>query len=188
MFPFFLIVIIVLALALIVIALWVIGIYNTLQRQRIGTEASFSQIDVMLKRRWDLIPNLIETVKGYAAHEKGTLEGTMRARAAAMGARDPAERMKAEGELSGFLSRLMAVAEAYPDLKANTNFMSLQNQLAETEGTIASARTGYNGSASAFNETLSVFPSNLIGGLFGFKPFAFFQTAEAERATPSVKF
>ncbi len=173
---------------LLLIAVWVIGVYNMLQRQRIGAQTAFANIDALLKRRCDLIPNLVEAVKGYAKHESGTLESVMRARASAMGARDPAERMKAEGELSGVLSRLMAVAEAYPDLQANQNFLQLQGELGTTEDGIARARTGYNSTIAAFNETLSVFPSNLIAGLFGFQPMPFFETSEGDRAAPKVQF
>lgn len=183
-----LVIVVVLAVIVVALVVWVIGIYNTLQRQRIGAENAFANIDVLLKRRCDLIPNLVESVKGYASHERGTLEGVMQARAAAMGARDPAERMKAEGEVSGFLSRLMAVAEAYPDLKANQNFLQLQGELGQTENGIAGARGGYNTTIAAFNETLSVFPSNIVAGIFGFRPMPFFETSGAEREAPKVKF
>ncbi|MDA0802919.1 MAG: LemA family protein [Planctomycetota bacterium] len=173
---------------ILLVVMWAIGIYNSLQRQRLTVDTAFADIDTLLKRRCDLIPNLVETVKGYAGHEKSTLEGVMRARAAAMGARDSAERMKAEGEISGFLSRLMAVSEAYPDLKANQNFMQLQGELGSTEDGIARARGGFNGTVRTYNETLSVFPSNLVGRMLGFAPRAFFEAPTADRDAPKVSF
>ena len=178
-----------LLLAVIVVAvLWVIGVYNGLQRARVATEAAFSGIDVSLKKRHDLVPNLVETVKGYAAHEKGALEAVMKARAAATGAGSMDERIGAEQQLGGALSRLLAVAEAYPDLKANQNFMQLQGTLGELEGEIAFARTGYNGSAGNFNTQLAVFPNNVIAGIFRFQPFRFFEAGEGEREAPKVRF
>ncbi len=173
---------------LIVLALWIVGVFNALQRDRIATEGAFSGIDVQLKRRHDLIPNLVETVKGYAAHEKGALEAVMKARAAATSAGSIDARIGAEQQLTGALGRLLAVAEAYPDLKANQNFLQLQASLAQLETEIGFARTGYNGQAERFNTRLAVFPNNLIGGLFRFIPFRFFEVTEAERAAPQVKF
>ena len=175
-------------LVLLVAIFWGIGVYNRLQRLRIRSRGAWSDIDVQLKRRHDLIPNLVETVKGYATHEKGTFEAVTQARAAAMGARSVDEKIAAEGMLSGALGRLMAVAEAYPQLRANENFMQLQGQLSDIENRISAARGGYNGSAEGFNSTLQQFPTNIIGGIFGFRAFEFFRVDDGERAVPQVKF
>ncbi|NBX36066.1 MAG: LemA family protein [Planctomycetes bacterium] len=172
----------------IVVGLYVMGVYNSLQRLRVATEAAFSGIDVQLKRRHDLIPNLVSTVQGYAAHERGTLEAVIQARAAAMKGGSIAERGEAEAQLTGALGRLMAVAEAYPDLKANQNFLQLQGELSGLETGIAQSRGGFNGSAQGFNATLAQFPANIVGRLFGFTPFDFFKAGESERAVPVVKF
>lgn len=172
----------------VVVALWVIGVYNGLQRARVATEGAFSGIDVSLKKRHDLVPNLVETVKGYAAHEKGALEAVMKARASAMGAGSVDERIGAEQQLTGALGRLLAVAEAYPDLKANQNFLQLQGTLGQLEGEIAFARNGYNGKAGDFNTQLAVFPNNVIAGIFRFQPFRFFEVGEGEREAPKVRF
>ncbi len=173
----------------IVVALWVVGIYNTLQRARIGAEGAFSNIDVELRRRHDLVPNLVETVKGYATHERQTLEAVMQARAAATAARGMDERMQAEGELTRGLGRLLAVAEAYPTLKADGNFLRLQGELTDTENRIASGRGGFNGAVRAYNETRSVFPNNLVAGLFGFREIPFLkEDDQTVRAAPQVKF
>jgi LemA protein len=177
-----------LVLLVLVVGGWVIGLYNSLVRLKVSTESAFSGIDVQLKRRHDLIPNLVETVKGYATHEKGTFEAVTQARAAAMGARSVDEKIAAEGMLSGALGRLMAVAEAYPQLRANENFMQLQGQLTDIENRISAARGGYNGSAEGFNATLQQFPTNIIGGIFGFRAFEFFRVDDGERAVPQVKF
>lgn len=148
---------------IVVAVLWGIGVFNALQRARIGAEGAFSNIDVELRRRHDLVPNLVETVKGYASHERQTLEGVMQARAAAMGARGINDRIRAEGALTRGLGRLMAVAEAYPTLKADGGFVRLQGELSDTENRIAGRRNGFNAAAGAFNETLAVFPNNVIG-------------------------
>jgi LemA protein len=177
-----------LVLLVLVIGAWVIGLYNSLVRLRVSTESAFSGIDVQLKRRHDLIPNLVETVKGYASHERGTFEAVTQARATAMGARSMGDKIAAEGALSGALGRLMAVAEAYPQLRANENFMHLQGQLSDIENRISAARGGYNGAAEGFNSTLHQFPTNIVGGIFGFRPFEFFRVEEGERAVPQVKF
>lgn len=178
----------VIALALLGVGAWVVGLYNSLVRLKVSAESAFSGIDVQLKRRHDLIPNLVETVKGYAAHERGTFEAVTQARAAAMGARTVDDKIAAEGALSGALGRLMAVAEAYPQLRANENFMQLQAQLTDIENRISAARGGYNGSAEGFNSTLQQFPTNIIGGIFGFRTFEFFRVDDGERAAPQVKF
>ena len=174
---------------IVVVVLAVIGIFNALQRARIAAEGSFSNIDVELRRRHDLIPNLVETVKGYATHERQTLEAVMQARAAAMSAKGINERIEAEGALTRGLGRLMAVAEAYPTLKADGGFMRLQGDLSDTENRIASRRTGFNGAAAGFNELLSVFPNNIVAGIFGFRAMSFLkEDDEAVRSVPQVKF
>ena len=174
---------------IVVVVLAVIGIYNGLQRARIAAEGSFSNIDVELRRRHDLIPNLVETVKGYATHERQTLEAVMQARAAAMSAKGINERIEAEGALTRGLGRLMAVAEAYPPLKADGGFMRLQGDLSDTENRIASRRTGFNAAAAGFNELLSVFPNNIVAGIFGFRAMSFLkEDDEAVRSAPQVKF
>ena len=174
---------------LVVLVLWGVGVFNTLQRARLGAEGAFSNIDVELRRRHDLVPNLVETVKGYATHERQTLEAVMQARAAAMGAKGLQERVEAEGALTRGLGRLLAVAEAYPALKADGGFMRLQGELSDTENRIAGRRNGFNAAAGAFNETLAVFPNNVVGGLFGFRPIDFLKEADdAVRAAPKVSF
>src|SRR6267378_6602617 len=174
------------------IILVMIGMYNGLVGKRVETQNAWSQIDVQLKRRYDLIPNLVETVKGYAGHEKETLERVIQARNMAMGAKSVAEQGQAENFLSGALKSLFAVSEAYPDLKANQNFLGLQEELTSTENRIGFARQHYNDVVSDFNATLMRFPTNIIGGMFGFKPAEFFHldTAEAEavKKAPQVKF
>ena len=171
------------------IALWAIGIYNTLARGRVGVQGAWADIDVQLKRRHDLIPNLVETVKGYAKHEREALEAVIAARARAVSAGPIDEKIAAEGGLTQALGRLMAVAEAYPDLKANTNFMQLQGELTSTENIIGGARSGYNNAAGGYNQTLVQFPTNIVAGLFGFKPMPFFEVTDAaERNAPQVKF
>ena len=166
--------------------------YNGLVRLRNRIDNAWSQIDVQLKRRYDLIPNLVNTVKGYAAHERGVFESVTQARANAINAQGPAQQAEAENVLSGALKSLFAVSEAYPDLKANQNFLGLQEELTSTENRIGFARQHYNDVVSDFNATLMRFPTNIIGGMFGFKPAEFFHldTAEAEavKKAPQVKF
>ncbi|MBW9051568.1 LemA family protein [Rhizobium mesosinicum] len=176
---------------IVLIALYVVFIYNGLVRSRQMAEEAWSGIDVQLKRRADLIPNLIETVKGYAAHEKSTLEEVveLRNRAQAVPAGDVAGRAQAEGLLGQALGRVMALAEAYPDLKANQNFSELQASLETMESEIQMARRYYNGAARDLNVKVESFPSNLIAGQFGFAKREYFEiTNEADRAVPSVKF
>jgi len=173
------------------VALYVIVIYNGLVRARQMAEEAWSGIDVQLKRRADLIPNLIETVKGYAAHEKGTLEEVVKLRnqAQAVPTGDVAGRAQAEGLLSQALGKLFALAEAYPDLKANQNFAELQTSLETIESEIQMARRYYNGSARDLNIKVESFPANLIAGPFGFSKREYFEIEnEADRAVPSVKF
>lgn len=174
-----------------VVILYLIFIYNGLVKARQVKEEAWSGIDVQLKRRADLIPNLIETVKGYAAHEKGTLEEViaLRNKAQALPAGDVAGRAATEGMLSQALGKLFALAEAYPDLKANQNFSELQLSLESIEGEVQMARRYYNGAARDLNVKVESFPSNFIAGPFGFTKAAFFEiTNEADRAVPVVKF
>ncbi|EJB03976.1 LemA family protein [Rhizobium sp. J15] len=176
---------------IVLVALYVVFIYNGLVRSRQMAEEAWSGIDVQLKRRADLIPNLIETVKGYAAHEKSTLEEVvaLRNKAQAVPAGDVAGRAQAEGLLGQALGRVIALAEAYPDLKANQNFAELQASLETMEGELQMARRYYNGAARDLNVKVESFPSNLVAGQFGFAKREYFEiTNEADRAVPSVKF
>jgi LemA protein len=181
-----------LIIILVVIAalvLYVIGMYNALVRLRNRVKNAWSQIDVQLKRRHDLIPNLVETAKGYMKHERETLENITKARSRAMGAGSVGEKSAAEGELSGALSRFLLVVENYPDLKANQNFLSLQEELTSTENKIAFARQGYNDQVLFFNNKIEMFPSNIIAQTFNFKQEEFFEIEDkAEKAVPKVSF
>ena len=164
------------------IIIWVIYIYNRFVRLTNRTEEGWSDIDVQMKRRYDLIPNLVETVKGYAAHEAGTLQKVTEARTKAMGAQTVAEHAEAENMLTGALKSLFAVSEAYPDLKANSNFVELQRELSDTENKIQAARRFYNGVVQELQNAIEMFPSNLVGSMFGFKTREFFQLGEGEQA------
>lgn len=190
--PTLLILVIVLGAIAVVVAFVVIGIYNGLVNKKVETENAWSQIDVQLKRRYDLIPNLVETVKGYATHERETLEKVIQARNMAMSAQGVAQQAQAENVLSGALKSLFAVSEAYPDLKANQNFMGLQEELKATENRIGFARQHYNDVAAQLNASLERFPSNMVGNAFGFRPVDFFRLDESEaaaaRKAPQVKF
>jgi LemA protein len=167
----------------------VVGMYNALVRLRNQVKNAWSQIDVQLKRRHDLIPNLVEAVKGYAKHEKETMENLTKARSAAVGAEGVAAKSKAEGELSGALDRFMLVVENYPDLKANQNFLSLQEELSSTENKIAFSRQNYNDQVLFFNNKIQMFPSNIIAGMFNFQTGEFFELEDkAEREVPKVDF
>lgn len=173
------------------VALYIVFVYNGLVKSRQMAEEAWSGIDVQLKRRADLVPNLIETVKGYAAHEKSTLEEVvaLRNKAQAVPSGDVAGRAAAEGLLGQALGRVVALAEAYPDLKANQNFLELQRSLETVEGEIQMSRRYYNGAARDLNVKVESFPSNLIAGQFGFARKPYFEIAnEADRAVPSVKF
>ena len=171
------------------IALLLILLYNSLVRLRQRVRNAWGQIDVQLKRRYDLIPNLVETVKGYAAHEKGTLEQVVQARTAAVAAQGAAAQAQAENMLTGALRQLFALAESYPDLKANQNFLSLQEELSSTENRIAFARQHYNDIVAQYNTTRLSFPANLFASAFGFGPEEFFEIeTPAERGAPQVKF
>ena len=167
---------------------YVIGVYNGLVNLRNMVKDQWAQIEVLLKRRADLIPNIVETVKGYASHEKETLENVISARNKAVSANTPESEMKANGELTQALGRLFALAEAYPDLKANTNFMQLQDELKNTEDKIAYARQFYNDAVLKYKNKLEMFPSNIIANMFGFKPELFFEASEADKEVPQVKF
>lgn len=172
----------------VLLIIWVISGYNGLVVLRNRVRNQWSQVDVQLKRRFDLIPNLVETVKGYAAHEKETLEAVMAARSRAVNAGTVEEAASANGELSKALSRLLAVSENYPDLKANANFMELQNTLADTENKIAHARQFYNDTVMKYQNKREMFPTNLLAGLFGFKEEPYFKADEAERENVKVAF
>jgi LemA protein len=169
---------------------WAVATYNALVKARTQVDASWAQIDVQLKRRHSLIPNLVETVKGYAAHERGTLEAVVAARNAAAGsaAAGPGPQAQAEGSLTQALGRLFALAEAYPDLKANQNFLQLQGELGSTEEKIAYARQFYNSAVQTFNQKTQTLPSNLIAGVGGFQARPYFQAAAGERGDVDVRF
>ena len=174
---------------IVLLVLWAVGMYNGLIKLRNLVQEAWRQIDVELKRRHDLIPNLVETVKGYAAHERGTLEGVMQARSAAMsGGQGPAAAAQNEGMLSQALGRLFAVAEAYPDLKANVNFLSLQQELSSTEDRIASGRRYYNANVRELNTKVETVPSNFVAGLAKIGRAEYFESEGAEREVPSVTF
>jgi LemA protein len=177
-------------LVLVIVLIWALTAYNKLVRQRNQVDASWAQIDVQLKRRYDLIPNLVETVKGYAAHERGTLDAVINARNSAVAAsgQGPAGRADAENVLSQTLGRLFALAEAYPNLKANENFMSLQGELANTEDKIAYARQFYNASVQTYNTSTQSIPTNIIAGVGGFRAKDLFQAAGDERGPVQVRF
>ncbi len=169
-------------IVLAIIVLWLIFAYNGLVTLRNRAKEAWADIDVQLKRRYDLIPNLVETVKGYAAHEKTVFEDVTAARTAAMGATGTADKAKAENMLEGTLKSLFAVSEAYPDLKANQNFLQLQRELGDTEDKIQAARRFYNTTVMAFNTAIQTFPNNLISGQFGFSQMDLFELADADAA------
>ena len=169
------------------VVLVIVSLYNNLVRYRVETDNAWSQIDVQLKRRYDLIPNLVETVKGIMSFEQETLTKVMEARAKAMGAGDVRSRLKAEGEISGFLGRLLAVWENYPVLKSNQNAMQLQEELTSTENRISYVRGHYNDVTANYNTLIAQFPTNLIAGVWGFQKKDFFQVPETDKAVPQVK-
>jgi len=172
-----------------IIIFWLIAVYNGLIKLKNRTDEAWSDIDVQLKRRYDLIPNLVETVKAYARHESSTFQKITQARSAAMQARGPAEKAKAENMLSNTLKSLFAVAENYPDLKATQNFLQLQDELTDTENKIQASRRFYNGNVRDFNTKIQVFPNNLIANTLGFKKYEFFEVgAPEEREVVKVKF
>jgi LemA protein len=175
----------------VVIVIWAISVYNGLVAMRQRTNQAFADIDVQLKQRHDLIPNLVETVKGYAAHERGTLEAVVQARQTAMAAPGVEQRVAAENMLTGALGKLFALSESYPDLKANQNFMQLQAQLSDIENKLAASRRFYNNAVQEYNTGIQQFPAALFAGMFGFGQRSFFDVggdrAQLEQA-PSVKF
>lgn len=170
------------------IALYVISTYNVLVKLRNKVKDGWSQIEVLLKRRADLIPNLVETVKGYTKHEEGTLTSVIEARNKAVSAATPEEAIKAEGEMTQALSRLFALTEAYPELKANQNFMELQKSLEETENKITYSRQFYNDNVLNYNNKIEMFPSNIIASMFKFEKAVFFEASEKDREVPKVQF
>ncbi|MEN6626285.1 MAG: LemA family protein [Candidatus Sumerlaeia bacterium] len=183
------IVLIVIVALFAIVILWVIGIYNGLVRLRNIFREAWAQIDVQLKRRHDLIPNLVETVKGYAGHERQTLEAVIQARSAAVSAKGVEQQAQAEAGLSGALGKLMLLVEQYPNLKANENFLALQEELTATENRIGFARQHYNDSVMQYNTSTQSFPNNIIAGMFNFAEQPFFQIEDAaERQAPQVKF
>ena len=184
-------ILIIVLVVIIVFAVMAIGVYNRLVGLRQNANRSFADIDVQLKQRQDLIPNLVETVKGYAAHESGTLEAVVAARNAAATAASVEDKVAAENVLSGALGKLFALSEAYPDLKANTNFLQLQSDLSDIENKLAAARRFFNNSVGEYNAAIQQFPAVLLAGAFGFQPREFFDVG-ADRAAlntaPQVKF
>ncbi|PKL49312.1 MAG: hypothetical protein CVV39_03125 [Planctomycetes bacterium HGW-Planctomycetes-1] len=181
-------ILLVLIVIVILLVVFIVGIYNALVRLRNQVQNAWSQIDVQLKRRHDLIPNLIETAKGYMQHERGTLEAVTNARSQAMGAKGVAESAKAEGVLGKALSKFLLTVEAYPDLKANQNFLALQEELSSTENKIAFSRQAYNDQVLFFNNKIQMFPSNIVAGMFNFAKRDYFEIDTAEKAVPKVSF
>lgn len=173
---------------IVIIILWLILTYNKLIKLRILSEQAWSDVDVQLKRRHDLIPNLVETVKGYASHERNTLEEIVKLRNSAIGAVSQEEKFQAENMLTKALRQLFALAENYPDLKASANFQALQEELSRIEETISQARRYFNAVIRDYNTAIAIFPNNLIAGALGFSPKIFFETEEDQRAVPQVKF
>lgn len=179
---------IVLLVAVAAIGFWLITVYNSLIALRIKTDEAMADIDVQTKRRYDLIPNLVETVKGYASHESGVFEKVTQARSAAMGAQNLHDKAAAENMLSDTLKSLFAVAENYPELKANVNFLDLQKTLTDIEEKIQASRRFYNGMVRDFNTKIQVFPNNLVAGILNFKAREFFEAEEAAKRNVQVKF
>ena len=180
--------IIVIVAIVILILLFIVANYNALIRLRNRKDDQWAQIEVQLKKRADLIPNLVETVKGYAKHEKGTLEDVVKARNTYVTATTPEEEMKASGEITQALNKLFALTESYPDLKANENFLSLQNDLKDVEEKISMARQFYNDTVLTYNNKVLMFPSNIIASMFNFQKAAFFEASEEDKKTPKVSF
>lgn len=173
---------------IVLILIWFIATYNSLVVLRNKKDNEWSQIDVQLKRRADLIPNLVETVKGYAKHESETLENVVKARNTYVTATTENDKVKASNELEGALTKLFALAESYPDLKANTNFISLQNDLKETEDKISYARQFYNDAVLTYNNKVTMVPSNIVASIANFKTGVFFEALEKDKEAPQVKF
>lgn len=178
----------ILLIVLAVVLMWAIAIYNGLIKLKNRVDEAWSDIDVQLKRRYDLIPNLVSTVKGYAAHEKEAFEKVTEARSRAMGAGTTEDKAQAENMLSNTLKSLFAIAEAYPDLKANQNFLELQRELADTEDKIQASRRFYNGNVRDFNTKIEIFPNNIFAGILNFTKRQFFEAQGAEKEVVEVKF
>jgi LemA protein len=173
---------------LVVLAVFVIALYNGLVKLKLTVDEAASDIETFLKQRYDMIPNLVEIVKGYAKHEKEIFENVAELRSKAMGAGSLDERMALESELSKGIAKIFAIAEAYPELKANENFMQLQANLKELEDNIQKSRRFYNGTVRDFNTKIAVFPNNLIAGMLGFKNMPFFEATEEEQKNVEIKF
>ena len=179
---------IIVIVVVVILAAWLVSMYNSLVKMRNNRENAFADIDVQLKQRHDLVPQLVETVKGYAAHEKDTLERVINARNGAIGAKTIDEKIVAENALSSALSGLKITLEAYPDLKANQNFLELQAQLEGTENRINVARKNFNDAAQAYNTNIRRFPKNIFAGMFGFDKKAYFEAEEGSEKAPKVEF
>ena len=173
---------------IVLIIIYAFALYNSFVKLNNKVKEAFSTMDVYLKKRWDLIPNIVETVKGYAKHESGTLEAVINARNKAVSASNVHDSAVANGELTQALTHLFALSESYPELKANTNFMDLQNNLKDTEDKIASMRQFYNDSVLNYKNKIEMFPSSIIASIFGFKPEEFFKVADADKELPKVQF
>jgi LemA protein len=180
--------VIVLIVLIVIVGLVLMTMFNRLVRLRNRIENAWAQIDVQLQRRYDLIPNLVETVKGYASHEKGVLEGVTQARAQALNAQGPADKAAADNVVTGALKSLFAVSEAYPDLKANQNFLALQEELSGTEGKVAYARQFYNDTVRGYNTSIQSFPTSLLAKQFGFKQREYYEAGDDARGAVQVKF
>ena len=180
--------VIILIAVIVILAIWIVSLYNSLVKLRNNRENAFADIDVQLKQRHDLIPQLVETVKGYASHEKETLERVINARNGAISAKTIDDKIMAENVLTSALAGLKITLEAYPDLKANQNFLELQAQLEGTENRINVARTNFNNAAKNFNTAIRRFPKNILAGLFGFEKRAYFEAAEGAEQAPQVQF
>lgn len=181
-------IVIAIIVVLVLLILYVIGTYNGLVSLRNKKDDQWSQIDVQLKRRADLIPNLVEIVKGYAKHESETLEKVIEARNTYMTAKTPEEEMKASGEVTQALNKLLALSEAYPELKANQNFLGLQEDVSDTEDKISYARQFYNDSVLTYNNKVQMFPSNIIAGMFNFTKASFFEVSDSDTQAPKISF
>jgi LemA protein len=181
-------VVIAIVVVLVLLLLWLVAMFNKLVRLRNRSENAWAQVDVQLRKRYDLIPNLVETVKGYAAHERETFEAVTNARVAAQQAQGVAEQAQAENALTAALGRLFAVAEAYPQLRATENFPQLQAQLSDVEQSIAIARQVYNDTVLSYENALETVPTSIIAGIFNFRPREYFQTEDATRQVPRVDF
>ena len=181
-------ILIVILVIVVLIVLWLVGVYNSLVKLRNKVRNQFSQIDIQLKKRFDLIPNLVETVKGYAKHESETFEKVINARNSYTNAKSDGEKIEAANEMTQAVRGLLALAESYPELKANTNFLSLQSDLKEIEDKIGYARQFYNDSVMVYNNKIQVVPSNIVAGMFGFREEKLFEAATEERENVKVEF